>query len=195
MSTVAHALLRAASRLVSTPRVLPTFPAEKSLDVRAYATMIVVGALLLVPLVRFAPRYFAARDPQWNDTALDRDSQAAAEIVNQRKQSGDTLFVWGYRPGIFVYTRMPVASRFWDSQPLTGVPADRHLRETTAVLPEQAAANRQEFAASSPTFVVDSLSLSNPRLAIDTYPELHDWFAHYRLVARTPLSLIFQHLP
>jgi hypothetical protein len=87
---------------------------------------------------------------------------------------------------------MPVASRFWDSQPLTGVPADRHLRETLAVLPEQSAQNRGEFAASRPTFVVDSLSLSNPRLAMDAYPELREWLAQYTLVARTPMSLIYE---
>ena len=160
---------------------------------------IVLAAALLIPLVRFGPRYLtlahdqlAGRQPQWADIALDRDSQAAATLVNHRKHPGDTLFVWGYRPGIFVYTRLPAASRYWDSQPLTGVPADRHLRETLAVLPEQAAQNRGEFAASRPTFVVDSLSLSNPRLAIDAYPELQGWLSRYKLVARTPLSLIYQ---
>jgi hypothetical protein len=40
--------------------------------------------------------------------------------------------------------------------------------------------------------VVDSLSVSNPRLAIGSYPELRPWLASYRLVARTRLSLIYQ---
>jgi 4-amino-4-deoxy-L-arabinose transferase-like glycosyltransferase len=157
---------------------------------------------LLIPLARFGPRYgalardlFLGREPRWADVALDQDSQAAAAVVNGRKRPGDTLFVWGYRPGIFVYTRLPAASRYWDSQPLTGVPADRHLRETAAVLPEQAASNRREFAASRPTFVVDSLSLSNPRLAVEQYAELRGWLAPYRLVASTPLSLIYELRP
>jgi hypothetical protein len=155
----------------------------------------IAAAALLVPLVRFGPRYvtLAFHDqPQWTDIALDRDSQAAAALVNGRKQPGDSLFVWGYRPGVFVYTRMTVASRFWDSQPLTGVPADRHLRDVLAVMPEQAADNRTEFAASRPTFVVDSLSISNPRLAIERYPELRSWLAQYEMVGRTPLSLIYR---
>jgi 4-amino-4-deoxy-L-arabinose transferase-like glycosyltransferase len=159
---------------------------------------VVFAIALLIPLIRFGPRYavlaadlLSSRGHQWADVALDQDSQSAAAAITARKHPGDTLFVWGYRPGIYVYTRMPVASRFWDSQPLTGVPADRHLRETLAVLPEEAAANRKEFAASRPTFVVDSLSLSNPRLSLDAYPELHEWMAHYRVVARTPLSLIY----
>ncbi len=159
----------------------------------------IAAVALLVPAVRFGPRYvtlahglLTGRQHEWVDTALDRDSRAAAEIVNQRKRPGDSLVVWGYRPGIFIYTRMPVASKFWDSQALTGVPADRHLRDTAAVLPDQAARNRSEFAQSRPTFVVDSLSLANPRLSMDAYPELRGWLSQYRVVARTPMSLIYE---
>jgi hypothetical protein len=160
---------------------------------------VVVALALLIPLGRFGPRYvalagdlLAGRDHRWADVALDQDSQAVAAMVNQRKRVGDTLFVWGYRPGIFVYTRLPAESRFWDSQPLTGVPADRHLREALNVIPELADRNRIEFAASRPTFVVDSLSLSNPRLAVEGYAELRAWLAQYRVVARTPLSLVYK---
>jgi len=163
-------------------------------------TLVWVAAVtLLVPAVRFGPRYatlardlFTGRPHQWADLALDQDSRAAAEIVDHEKRAGDTLFVWGYRPGVFVYTRMPAGSRFWDSQPLTGVPADRHLHETLAVLPEQAARNRRELAASRPTFVVDSLSLANPRLALESYPELHEWLAQYRVVGRTGMSVVYE---
>jgi hypothetical protein len=93
---------------------------------------------------------------------------------------------------VFVYTRLPAASRVWDSQPLTGVPADRHLRETSAVLPGQAARNRSEFAQSRPTFVVDSLSLENPLLAMEAYPELREWLGRYRVVGRTAMSVIYE---
>ena len=159
-------------------------------------TLAIIAALtLLVPLIRFGPRYWTlakGSDPQWVDTALERDTQAAATLVNARQQPGDTLFVWGYRPGVFVYTRMPAGARFWDSQPLTGVPADRHLRDDSAVLSDDAQRNRIEFARSRPTFVVDSLSLSNPRLSMERYPELQSWLAHYELVARTPLTLVYR---
>jgi hypothetical protein len=60
------------------------------------------------------------------------------------------------------------------------------------VLPEQAALQRIEFAASRPTFVVDSLSLANPRLAMEGYPELREWLEQYKVVARTPMSLIYE---
>lgn len=156
-------------------------------------------AALFIPLGRFAPRYgqlasdlMAARPHQWSDIALDADSRAVSASLNALKHPGDTLFVWGYRPGIFVFTHLPPASRFWDSQPLTGVPADRHLRDTSAVLPEAAAENRAVFAESEPTFVVDSLSPSNPRLSIDAYPELRPWLASYNVVARTGASIIYR---
>jgi hypothetical protein len=159
-------------------------------------TVAVIAAIaLLVPLVRFAPRYFmlAFRPAApWADIALDQDSQAAAALVNARKQPGDTLFVWGYRPGLFVYTRLPADSRYWDSQPLTGVPADRHLRDAVSLIPDWAARNRVELAATHPVFIVDSLSLSNPRLAPGAYPELRAWLAGYSIVARTPLSVIYR---
>jgi hypothetical protein len=166
---------------------------------RRRAVAWIAAVALLVPAVRFGPRYvtlahdlLAGRPTEWADIALDRDSRAVADLVNQRQRPGDTLFVWGYRPGIYVYTRMPVASKFWDSQALTGVPADRHLRDTVAVLPDRAAHNRTEFASSRPAFVVDSLSLANPRLSMDAYPELRQWLAQYRVVARTPMSIIYE---
>jgi hypothetical protein len=166
---------------------------------RARAVVLVLA--LAVPTVRFAPRYFIlARDlvehqpHQWQDIVLDQDSHAAAELIASYRHPGDSLFVWGYRPDVFVYSRMPVASRFWDSQPLTGVPADRHLFDAHPIIPEWAAANRREFAQTYPTFVVDSLSPANPQLAIENFPELKDWFSHYRLIGQTKLSRIYQKL-
>jgi len=82
-----------------------------------------VCLLLLIPVIRFAPAYWAAaRNSDWRDTAMDRDSRAAAALVRATSKPGDTLFVWGYRPEDYVYTRLPAATMYLDSQPLTGVP-------------------------------------------------------------------------
>jgi hypothetical protein len=158
-----------------------------------------VSIALLVPLIRFGPRYVvlasdlvADRPHHWQDIVLDQDSQAAAATINARKQPGDTLFVWGYRPEVFVYTRLSAASQFWDSQPLTGVPADRHLFDWHPILPEWAARNRAALTASHPAFIVDGLSILNPRLSMENYPELRAWMKDYRVAARTPLSVIYR---
>jgi hypothetical protein len=172
--------------------------AASSSSARWRAVVLLAGASMIVPLTRFGARYailgwdvVGARASSWSDTRMDRDSRAVSAWLEAHKHAGDTLFVWGYRPDVFAYTRMPVASVYWESQPLTGVPADRHLTESVSLMPEWAARNRGEVVASRPTFIVDGLSMLNPKLAIDGYPETREWLGAYQLVQRTELSLIY----
>jgi hypothetical protein len=158
-----------------------------------------VAALLLIPFIRFGPRYaMLARDLlehrpyHWADVAMDQDSRAAARLVARRSQPGDTLFVWGFRPELYIYTGLPAASRFLDSQPLTGVPADRHLTQTQPVETQGTRAHRAELMRSHPTFILDGLGGYNPRLAITQYPDLQPWLAEYEPVASTGLTRIYQ---
>jgi len=158
-----------------------------------------VCALLLIPLARFGPRYaLLARDlvegrpNDWADTAMDRDSRQAAQLVRERSAPGDTLFVWGFRPEIYVYTGLAAATRFPDSQPLTGVPADRHLSQWQPVESESTRAHRAELARTQPTFVVDGLGPLNPRLAIGRYGDLGGWLAGYAEVGRTGLMVVYR---
>ncbi|MGB6946427.1 MAG: hypothetical protein WBE37_28785 [Bryobacteraceae bacterium] len=151
--------------------------------------------LLLIPLVRFGPRYILLandlahnRPSNWSDLALNQDSQA----VSDRIPHIGTLLVWGYRPDVFAYTRMPAGSRFLDSQPLTGVLADRHLTSSVPVAPEWAARNRRELIANDPTWIVDGLGPLNPALAITNFPDLRDWLGNYREVGRTRFSIIYR---
>lgn len=162
----------------------------------------VIVAALLVPLVRFGPRYvllaadrIAGREPQWRDLALDRDSRAAARILLRRARHDDTLVVWGYRPEIFVYTRLRPATRFLECQPMTGVFADRHLFQSDVSDEALARAGRRELLRSRPTWFLDGLSPMNPRLAPQNYPELREWLAGYELVARTELTLLYRRRP
>jgi hypothetical protein len=153
-----------------------------------------VAALLLVPLVRFGPRYplLAMGERNWADTAMDRDSRTASALVRQMAQPGDTIFVWGFRPEMYVYTGLPAASRFLDSQPLTGVPADRHLTQSAALAPALAQANRTELARSTPAFILDGLGPYNPKLAITAYPDLRAWLEGYEPAARTHETVIYR---
>ena len=155
------------------------------------AVRAVVLIALAVPAVRFGPRYFELAG--WKDAAMDRESRMAARIVQATAQAGDTIFIWGYRPDIVAYTRLPVAGRIWDSQPLTGVPADRHLSDSRPVSEGWARDNRQELLrARAPTFLVDGLSLYNPRLDIHGYPDLSTWLARYCVVGRAGGTTVYR---
>jgi hypothetical protein len=159
----------------------------------------VIAVLLLVPFARFGPRYFtlaadlARGSPhEWRDVAMDRDSREAAQLLKRFERPGDSLFVWGYRPEIFAYTRMPAATRFLESQPLTGVYADRHLTQTGALVPELTRRHRAELVRSKPDLVLDGLGLYNPALAITAYPDLSEWLAEYQEIGRTTASVLYR---
>jgi len=140
-------------------------------------------ALLAIPGIRFAPRYVSLAlhgDSGWSDTALNRQSRAAADVVNSHARPGDTILVWGYRPDVLVYTRLRLGAPYLDSQPLTGVLADRHLTSSRPTF--DGAPERRKLAATHPTFIVDGLGMFNPQLAIPRYPELDLWFNQYELL-------------
>jgi hypothetical protein len=160
---------------------------------------VALAAAALVAAFRFGPRYFllaaddlAGRPHAWRDVALDQESRQTAALVRTLAKGGDTIFIWGYRPNIVVYTRLPVASRMWESQPLTGVPADRHLRDARSVDPDWATRNRAELVHSSPSILVDGLSAYNPRLDIGGYNNLADWFKRYCLAGRVGGTAVYQ---
>jgi hypothetical protein len=149
--------------------------------------------LLLIPFFRFAPRYITlARHQTWSDLAIDSDSREAGEELKSLARPGDTLFVWGFRPDIFIYSGLPAGTRFLESQPISGVLADRHLSSQTALAPEFTAPNRAELIASRPTWVIDGLGPYNPALALDRQAYLAGWLSRYQPVARTNFSILYR---
>ena len=145
-----------------------------------------MAAAMLVAIIRFQP----LRTRQ--DNFMGRDSKEALRLIEQVRRPGDTLFIWGTRPDIIAWTRLPIASRFWDSQPLTTVPANRHLRTAQPMDAGWALENRVELARSRPSIVVDGLSKYNPELDIHTYPELAAWMEHYCLMGTTGLTAVYR---
>lgn len=173
---------------------------------RGYVLMgsrrVLLLVLLAVPLARFGPRYlelaadFAyGRPHHWNDLAMMEDSLEAASVIENDSDHTGTLLVWGYRPDIFAYTRMKAGTRFLDSQPLTGVIADRHLTSSEALAPEWAARNRSELVLSSPDYIADGLGLYNSSLAITNYPDLSAWLRKYHEIRRTDHTIIYKLVP
>ena len=123
-------------------------------------------ALLLIPAARFGPRYaLLAMGEPWRDLELFERSAEVAEMVKRRAQPGETIFVWGYRPEIYVLTRMKLGTAYLESQPLNGVFADRHLGSNFATVePEFVREQGRRFAATHPDWVVDGLGPLNRKL-------------------------------
>ncbi len=176
-----------------------TLAAARGLALAGRRRAILALVLLVVPLARFGPRYgmlaadlAAGREHRWVDLAMSQDSRQAARMVHDHARPGDTLLVWGYRPEVFVHTRLAAGTPFLDSQPLTGVLADRHLVDAHATSPEAAARNRRELTRLAPTFVVDGLGPYNPALTIGAWPELREWLAGYEVVGRSRGSVVYR---
>jgi Dolichyl-phosphate-mannose-protein mannosyltransferase len=176
-----------------------TISAARGLAILPVRARWAMGLLLLIPLVRFGPRYAIlasdlakGRDTPWADVAMNQDSRRASRLLSDLERPQDTLLVWGYRPDIFLYTRLPAGSPFLDSQPLTGVIADRHLTKSEPSAPELAARNRLRLSGYRPTWIVDGLGPYNPRLAIVNYPDLAQWLAHYEVVGGTGGSVVYR---
>lgn len=150
-------------------------------------------ALLAIPAVRFAPAYFrAARGDNWRDVSMDRDSRAVAQMLKSMAQPGDTLFVWGFRPDIFIDSGIPAGTRFLESQAISGLLADRHLFSSDLVHADFLQANRGELSASRPTWVVDGLAVYNPRAGAAAQPYLENWMRQYQEIERTGFSILYR---
>jgi hypothetical protein len=139
-------------------------------------------ALLLIPLARFGPRYvqLARGDSTWSDLAMSRDSRAAAEWMRTNAEPGDSLLVWGYRPDVFIYSGLPAGTKYLDSQPLTGVFADRHLTDSRPSFPAKPLPPL-------PSLIADGLGSYNPSLALARFADLRD----YAVVHRTFGTVIY----
>lgn len=144
------------------------------------------ATLLLVPLARFGPRYVeVAQGRPWADLAMYEGSVQAAAELHRRATGEDTLLVWGYRPELYVLAGMPAGTRFLDSQPLSGVLADRHLLSSRATFPELAERNRAQLMREPRArWVADGLGAFNPRLRVERV--MPDLMAGYELAAETP---------
>jgi hypothetical protein len=152
-------------------------------------------SLLLIPVIRFGPGYIdvaMAGAAGSRDTAMMRDSRVAGGWLKEHALPGSDLFVWGYRPDVYVYSGLSAATRFLDSQPLTGVLADRHLFRSQVSAPEVAAINRAELVRSRPAFVVDGLGPMNRGLAITEYPDLREWLARYETAWSSNLCIVYK---
>jgi hypothetical protein len=170
------------------------FPALVTLGSRGIATLLVrrswwqviLLAAVVIPIGRFGPRYveLLAEDLRgeahgWRDVTMDRESRDGAALVQRIARPGDTIFVWGYRPNVVAYTRLPVSGQMWESQPITLVPADRHLKLYEPLDADWAERNQTELLRTRPAIIVDGLSAYNPQLDIHNFSRLAEWMKRY----------------
>jgi hypothetical protein len=87
---------------------------------------------------------------------------------------------------------MLAGTPFLDSQPLTGVIADRHLTDSRPSEPDLSAQNRKLLTRYRPSFIVDGLGPYNPALAITRYADLATWLADYEVLATTRHCVLYQ---
>ena len=160
---------------------------------RLRAALLVIT--VAVPAARFGARHIATlrADPSaMRDLALWADCRDAAAKIQSLAHPGDTLLVWGYRPELNVLTGLRGATRFLDSQPLTGVIADRHLIDARPTAPGLAHRHRGQLMGTQPTFIADGLGPYNPALAVERYPDLGPWFSKYELVDETQGTRLYR---
>ncbi len=146
----------------------------------------IVLALLLIPALRFGPQNLRllAGDDSWDDLALFRDSRQIAATVRAQAKPGDSLFVWGYRPDIQALARLSSGTPYIESQPLTCVFADRHLRPSVP-MPNQGCEERfRKFQSYRPTWFVDGLGPLNPQLRYEP--------PGYEAVERTNTAVLYR---
>jgi hypothetical protein len=165
-----------------------------------WVTLLVLA--LAVPAVRFGRVNLwlaLGRSFAWRDTAIDADSRRVALDVARWTKPTDPIFVWGFRAEIYYYARRTGASRFLESQPLTGVLADRHLERSDPFRPEAAARHRRELAAElgehPPAVIVDGLGPYNPVLSIENYPELRPLLDRYQAAEATRGTRVYRLRP
>ncbi len=156
--------------------------------------------LLAIPLVRFLPAsiQLAAESLQGlphasRDLALFQDSRRAALLVAANPRLDRSALVWGYRPELYALAGLTPGTRFLDSQPLSGVLADRHLTDSRQTFPELSRHNREVLLLSKPPmWILDGLGPINGQLAVFNPPTgLAAWRPLYDELGRTATVTVY----
>lgn len=176
-------------------------PAARGFALASPRWRAVLVALLAIPFIRFMPAsaQLAAETLQdrphaSHDLALFEDARRAALLAQPFIRPSDTALVWGYRPELYALTGLPPGTPFLDSQPLDGVLADRHLRDSRPTFPALARLNREALLKTAPpAWIFDGLGPLNPHLAaFDPALGLSPWRNRYTEVGRTRTVILYR---
>ena len=157
-------------------------------------------ALLAIPLLRFLPpsvqlaaETLQGRPHASRDLALFEDSRHAAAFVAGSPVRERTALVWGYRPELYALAGLTPGTRFLDSQPLSGVIADRHLTDSRQTFPELSRDNRKALLATKPPeWILDGLGPINGQLAVfNRSTGLAPWGVLYDEAGRSATVIVY----
>ncbi len=175
-------------------------PAARGFSIAPPRWRAVFVALLAIPLIRFLPAsaQLAAETIQGEphasrDLALFEDSRRAARLTTNAPADARTALVWGYRPELWVLSGLVPGTRFLDSQPLSGVIADRHLTDSHQTFPELSRLNREAvLAAKPPAWILDGLGPINGELSVfNPSTGLAAWRPLYVETGRTATVIVY----
>ena len=152
-----------------------------------------VALLVLIPLWRFAPSYFAAAtDSTWRDIAMDNQSRAAAAFVRGQARPGRHAVRLGLPAGdlrVLAGAGGDGLARFPAPDGRAGGPASEAIGAGGDGAGGSAARGTGPVES---TFVVDGLGPYNPRLAITSYPDLREWIGGYAEVGRVGQTVVYR---
>ena len=175
-------------------------PAARGFSIAPPRWRAALVALLAIPLIRFLPTsvQLAAETLQGQphasrDLALFEDSRRAARIVNSVPGRDRTALVWGYRPELYALAGLTPGTRYMDSQPLSGVLADRHLTESRGTFPELSRENRAALLVTRPPeWILDGLGPINGQLSVfNAATGLAPWRPFYDEAGRTATVIVY----
>ena len=175
-------------------------PAARGFSLASPRWRAVLLALLAIPLIRFLPasiqlaaETLQGRPHASRDLALFEDSRRAAQLVTGAPGSARTALVWGYRPELYTLAELTPGTRFLDSQPLSGVLADRHLIDSKQTFPELSRQNREALLATPPPeWILDGLGPINGQISVfNAQTGLAAWSPLYTEVGRSATVIVY----
>ena len=178
-------------------------PAARGFSIAPPRWRVAFAALLAIPLIRFLPpsaqlaaETLQGRPHASRDLVLFEDSRRAAQIVASVPESDRTALVWGYRPELYALADLTPGTRFLDSQPLSGVLADRHLTDSHQTFPELSRENREALLATRPPeWILDGLGPINGQLSVfNPSTGLAAWRPFYTEAGRTATVIVYLRL-
>lgn len=137
-----------------------------------------VAVAVMAPVVRFSGEL--GWHHVWKERPEDRRRQALLAAIRQQTAAEASIFVWGYYPELYVLAPRRPASRYSNTNYLTGMlPWENHQRgvDTSAHIVDGAW-----------DILIRELAASRPALVVDTAVGDHRYYAKYPIEDFPPLQ-------